>query len=731
MAKKSNKPIKVNVKSDGGEIQKNLHLYLFDNEGQLMESGPLKNGEANLKTDAENIRGRSQILIGPAIPEEFKNRQVSPILIRKMGGYQPSVRIEANNEINIIGLPKFKFPIWDWCLVTGSISKSFSIDGEDKVLPVCDARVHICEIDRIHWWWPYIPGPIITDLADKLKEVLITPEIEIPPIPDPGPKHLFRNTITPGINPDLKETPGINKNTLRLERRSLVELPENVKQGILSSSLATVHNTIFENFHLLHPYLCLWPRYWHYFYRCTEIATVYSDCNGSFDHNYLNFTNDKDIYIWVEVNIDGEWLTVYRPPIPCHTYWDYECGKDVNITITDPRVRPCSCDPLSGSLVWMRSINGGVSMRSIQQSDSASGHLSNAVGLTFYGSTGNKISPFGGQFPFVVQFGNGFPSSGGVTHYRWSYRKLKNAFLDSVPDTTHHLEGEIQKPYRYLASGGTLFATKSFPLGPSYDAGNPKYKIPHVDASADVPEPDADYYHLDTNTIQINSDALSDIDDGLYEFTFELLDDAGNVVPVPPNTFLLDRISSDPIDPFDPAANTIPADEVPFENYVVKAGGMAIAFKFKMRIDNQICYADVLDALVDGSPTDPVCGIGHYNDKVNDNVTLKFLAGHPNDFASYDFDVTKGNSNDVPDADSRGYVTQINNGYTISQVLDSEGKLRDQYQKTTLKVGQMLGTCDMAAFAEVLRVNATHTNGDRRLHEFDRGDTAAIAMATP
>ena len=730
MAKKTSKPITVKVKSEGGELQKDLQLYLFDNDGQLLESTPIKKAEVKLKTAAAKAKGKSQILIGPEIPEEFKNRKVDPMLIKKMGGYQPSARMDTNNIINIVGLPKFKIPIWDWCLVTGSLNKSFTIDGEDKVLPVCDARVHICEIDRVHWLWPYIPELVITDLAERLKEVIVIPEIEVPPIPDPGPKHFLRNTVRPIINPSLKNTLSLKRATSGLERKSLVSLPDNVKEGLFSNSALTVQDTILNNFQLLHPYLCLWPRFWPFFYRCSEIATVYSDCNGNFDFNYLNFNNDKDIYIWVEVNIDGEWVTVYRPPIPCYTHWDYECGKDINIRITDPRVRPCACDPLPGSIIWMRNINGGVSMRKIQQQEVASGHLTNAVGLTAYGASGN-ISPFGTQFPFVVQFGSGFPATGGVTHYRWKYSKLKNAFLDSVSDTSHDLEGEIKKSYRYTTAGGTLFATKSFTLGPTYDTGRPKYKIPHIEASDDVTEPNAEYYRLDTSSIKINSTELSPIDDGLYEFTFELLDDSGNVVPVPPDTFLMDRLSSDPVNPAAPDANTIAADNIPFANYVVKSGGMAIAFKFKMRIDNTACYADVLDAEVDGSPTDPICGIGHYNDKVNDDVVLKFLAGHEHDFATYNFDVTKGNSNDVPAADSSGNVTEINNGYTISQVLDTDGKLRDLYQKNTLKVAQMLGSCNMAAFAQVLRVHATHTNGDRRLHELDRSDTAAIAIATP
>lgn len=713
MAKRRNIPVTVNVKSNGGKAQEGLHFYVFDKEGQLKETTSIKNGTAKLKTPAHDIRGQAQIIIAPPLPKEFKYRKITPVLIKKMGGYQPSIRINPKNEINIIGLPEFKFPLWDWCLITGELSKTFTIDGESRTLPVCDARVHICEVDRIRWWWPKIPRPIIDDLAKKLKDIILIPEIDFPPIPDPGPKRIPRNVI----DPKMKFRFNAPKT---LPKVSMTGLPDYVRQGILSTSQITVHNTIRDNFHLLHPYICLWPWFWPYFYKCTEIATVQTDCNGNFDYNYLNFTNDKDIYIWVEVNIDGEWITVYRPTIACHTRWDYSCGSEINIRITDPRVRPCECEPIPGAIVWMKRVNTGVRMRNIQQNGAPSGHLTNAIGLTSF-ATSDNVSPFGGAFPFVVQFGSGFPNST-VTHYRWSYRKLKDAFLTNVTDTDHPLEGALNKNYTYEVTTptGTVFATGSFPLGPTYDGPKPKYRIPHVEASDDVPAQPTAEWNQDTNSIKINS---TDLTDGLYEFTFELLDASGNVVPVDDDTFVVDRISTDPFGPSTISANGLP------ENYLEKNGsGNVIAFRFKLRIDNQVCYADVLDALVDGNPTDAICGIGHYDDKVNDKATLKFQAGQPNDFATYSFNVTKGNSNSVSIANSNGYVAQINNGYTISEVLVS-GISRDQYEKE-MNVSAMLGSCNMAAFAEVLHVLATHTDGANRIHAYDRGDTAAIAMAT-
>jgi hypothetical protein len=44
-------------------------------------------------------------------------------------------------------------------------------------------------------------------------------------------------------------------------------------------------------------------------------------------------------------------------------------------------------------------------------------------------------------------------------------------------------------------------------------------------------------------------------------------------------------------------------------------------------------------------------------------------------------------------------------------------------------VGDLLGTCTQAAFAEVLWVRAKATNGWRRLHEYDDWTEWAFALA--
>lgn len=53
-----------------------------------------------------------------------------------------------------------------------------------------------------------------------------------------------------------------------------------------------------------------------------------------------------DLYFWVEYFIGAAWTTIYHPnPICCHTRWNYPCGNEVLLRVTDPRVILCGAPP--------------------------------------------------------------------------------------------------------------------------------------------------------------------------------------------------------------------------------------------------------------------------------------------------------------------------------------------------------------------------------------------------
>ncbi len=752
---KEQKPVVVQVRSANNQSLEHAKLYVFNKAGHLIETAGLEKGRVQLRTGADEIEDKAEMWIAPVLPDDIGNRLVTPSLLRKAGGYQPALRL-LNNEIIFHGVPAFSLLPFKWCLVTGRLTKTFSIDGTNKVLPVCDARVHVCEVDRIHWWWWRIPPRIIADLGRKLKEIILYPErIPIPiPEPDPAPfSHLpnagsFRSPLLSSTSLRTKTSAKVSlkkqvsapseiqsASSAGLQAMAISAtqmpsaLPDGVKSGLLSSSALIVSETIRNNFHLLHPYICWWPWFWPYFYVYEEIGTVYSDCNGRFNFEYLNLTNDKDIYVWVEVCLpNGQWVTVYRPPVPCNTRWNYTCGTDINITITDPRVLPCTCTgQAQGEIVWFRSIGEAATALHIEQSNGSTASVQ-GVSLPNVGCTdiinSLRISPFGSDLYFKLLFGDGFPSAT-ITHYRWRRTQLKDAALnDILSPPTNAINSVVHKTYFVITqdSGGHYhFETRSVPLGPEGSGENIGYRIPHWNIYDDPGVPAADkaltiqWTSPDFWSAGIDSRSLAD---GLWRFELELLrkDAAGNfnVVEVPKQVFQV-------TDYFD-VGESVDAPNTYLQINPVSPAN-AFRLRVKVRIDNAVCNADIQDAsiLVSGSPQySGACGFLRYTD-ANQLVRLSFEATHPRHFATFGFGVVKGNNTTAitPGVNASGYVISGVGNYTLSGGIFSD----------EVPVSQLIGTCPQAAFSENLQVYALATNGTHRLDAYDDGDINAFALS--
>jgi hypothetical protein len=750
MAKETPKnPVIIKIPQGEEKNAANLVVYVVNKEGKVTESHSLKGGEARLTASAADLHA-GKVYVAPEAPKEAGRITLTESILQQMGAFQPAFRLPADNIFRLPYLPTFPFPFpFGWCNITGTVHKTFNVNGHPEVLDICNARVHICAITPIKIILPKIPINILKDLRDRLVAVIKKPI----PIPDPGPRKTFTNALKRIATPtnNFYELADVHELVDRLPVRPT--LPENIQNSILSGSIESFSKTIANNFNLFHPYLCWWPWFWPYFYKSDPIATVVTDCHGRFNYKMLYFlANHPNVYVWVEVLINGVWTTVYKPAISCHTYWNYACGTDINIAVTNPAVRPCFCDSptIEANYVWVKSVSRGVSIRSIQQQTTASGHLANAVGLTAYGNSGN-ISPFGGGFSLTLQFGDGLAGFG-VTHYRWNCQLLKDAYLGNSVGSPEILGGNVAKAYSHwiqVAPGDWEHVPGSFPLGPFLDSANKTmYKIPHTHASVDTGLADAVWDSgIDTDTININTVGWTP---GLYQFTIELLNNNGQVVPLNYNPFKVSRVAADGgpagVDTIDADANTVGGGYVR-RNVITQ---YVTGFNFLMRVDNNYCYAGISDALVDGHSTDTECGTGYYDDKVNDKVELMFQAGHPHNFATYDFNTYKGNSGALgvaassatsANANNALNVTTGDNGYDVTQVTFAPAppppalqnpvnrvSNMDQYHKA-IAVSDMLGTCTMAAFSENLNVYATHTNGNDRLSQYDAHYIAAIAVA--
>jgi len=734
------KRLSLDVRFDGKPVQDvSLIGYLFYCNGLFLQRQFVKENrlEFNL-ADVGPVTGRPpggfdskelRVFIAPATDK--KVQQVTTI--EELENYKPYEAIlnaDLQGNINILPIPESISIFWPFCncRVMGKVSKWFHFGSEWTDRAVCRARVHICEIDAIRYWIYRIPDNIIAKIPDA---ILHPEEIIKHPIPIPDPPPFAKRAMSAAGDND--ETIFKSKSAEQQKMEAAASLPEislDIRQHLASGNLNLIREAIVNNYSLFHPWFCLWPWWWPYFYRCSERKVVYTDANGRFDTNisYLCFGDKPDIYIWIEYLINGVWTTVYHPPIPCYTYWDYACGTNINIHITDPRVPgDCCCNcPIPGELVWIRSI-GSTSVSHINQFNllqppPGQAVNYNRIGLTdasaiydgfFTTTVGDYKRPFGGALGFYMGFGSDLPSAG-IYHYRWRYRKVADADLTAVAGSWETLNNVEMKAYDFTfidSNGDEQIGHDSIKLGPfTVGANNDLYIIPPSTpamAPFNRAETDPQWYERthNTHTISANSAELKNGSmnggDGLYEFKLEMFDQAGNQLFNLPKTLFK-------VPDYNDADTSVNA---PNEYLYGATVSTADAFKMLVRIDNSQCQSQIFTVNVNGLPaSSDCCGFVKYKPVgVEADLELTFLATHPNDFSVFKFDVSKGTCGPVSNADATGMVIDSASGYTLSAGIYSKHFTPQQLLDTCYNNG-----AGKAAFAETLSVIAMATDGTYR-----------------
>ncbi|MBS1659654.1 MAG: hypothetical protein JST68_01250 [Bacteroidetes bacterium] len=716
-------------KDPGAQNAQNLYAYVVNANGAITETAPFKGGQAALATTAEDLDGRSKVYIAQALPAGIGEDAKSERTLQKMGGYEAVKSVKAGT-ISVSQLPPIvinPFP-FSTCLVTGHVNKNFNIDGKLQNLPLCDVRVHICEVET-ELRWPFIPinyrripDWVISELAQKI--VAVQPK---PTPPDPiGPVSRLPITTAPVL------TQKLNVPLATLTNRQLTPFikPVNTTQAlsadvvtkIQSKSIDTVRQALIDYHDLLYPYFCLWPIYWPWIYTMVEEQVVTTDCNGHFESWLITFGKEHplNIYIWVEANINGQWVTVYRPPLPCNTKWNYACGSDINIRVTDSRVGPCSCGTKGpADAVWFRSIGWSASALHIEQNTTSTVTVQSATMLNG-GCTdivdlakGQKISPFGGGLTFKL-FVGGNIFNAGVTHYRWKRTMVTDATQGAVSGSTSILTGTVSRPYMVQMSA-SHYETHYCTLGAEGSGTDIAYRLPHSlvtgEPVSSLQDPADTGRNPTWNDIFFDSAYIDShsLTDGIWKFELELLkkESNGSFTPVSVDkaTFQVSKVNS--IDDSQDAPDT----------YLNLAAGKAASFKINVRIDNAPCVGDIHDAVLNetGALSGP-CGFIHYND-TGHHVHLSFEASHPRNFAWFDYGVVKGNNTQPTGIAPSGYVVSSVGGYTLS----AGGVFGNDYTVA----GLLNGCPGQAAFAENLHVSALATDGTNRLYGYDYsvGDT--------
>jgi len=760
MANENSPQIRFQVKFDGEPEQDiALRAWLFSSNGKLLSSAPVVKEEV-VFDQKEPISGTPRILIAPQV--EGRITEVKNINdLARLKAYEPVINFDEKRGIRILPIPEYYWRWWCWkfCRVRGRVVKDFDFNGVLQEKAICHARINIYEVDKICFWIHKVPNHII----DRIKQSFID-----------GPVH-----PKPGDPVENMAAVASVKNIFSPLRQeaTLPVIHTEIRSKLLVNDNDLVRKAIVDHFDVLRPYFCWWPWFYPYFFKSDLITTVYSDTNGFFDTSFLHFycchsrrerfintccDSEPDLYFTIDYQINGVWTSVYKPCLPTSTIWNYACGSDITLRITDPRV-PWGChNQVPGSTVWIKSIGGGASVTHIEQSASSTTApayndtnfkplpsapfrkigLSDASFPYSPNTYRDNRRPFAGQLRLIVQFGSAFPANG-IKYYRWSYLKTALADLSPTGNTLYKdiVVTEIRKSYQFefLDAGGVRRpgGTASVKLGPfTVGAQNNLFFIPPnllPGASAPFltnPAIELDpWWDYNTDTISFDTNTLEG--DGLYDFKLELFDAAGNTVEAPKTEYNIPVVSF-PAPEWDPVLSIWRLSQQAPDAYLTPGStpANAAAYHMNVRIDNNPAEGDIyMVQILSGGDYIPTaancCGFVQYDPAQfnNDNLLkITFKAKHIHNFADLSFGIQRGTCSDATQSAATNTNAMVmgdtNNGYT-----------RDAstwvYEKT-FSPATLLGTCSeeqKAAFAESLTVQPLAINGDGQVF----GTVSAIA----
>jgi len=700
-----------------------LAAFVFDSTGNLLEQALVKDGKVILASSLQAL-SRNRLFIAPISDKDLEGQRPTLKSMTRLGAYSPVLR-KGDSLVDTIRVPDMIMIKWLLCScwVKGRVIKA------DSGRPVCGAKVHICEVDKLWRWIFELPELEVFRLRDELIKVIERPELRRPPRPEPDPSPIDLNRPMSTRMNIAALGPQPEPPDMQALSYAPPSLSPEVTTKLMSSSSRVIRNTLITNLELILPYLCLWPYWWTF--RCDEIAVVATDGLGRFETviKYLCNGDKPDLYFWVEYKITNVFETVYHPPIPCYTHWDYKCGSEVTLEISDQRVPSCDDEPDPvGCKVQIISIGRKVSMSEIHGNGST---IANE-GLTTDGE------PFGGKLEPRVWFSRTTLHSKGIRYYRWSYRRLSEG--DGSPLTTagpwipmtrtvirHYAKvtgDDITHVPYILGPQPVGMESNLFEIKPAeVPAGGVEWTV--MDEREDLASA-----HFETSKLGTGADACAKAfaGAGKYELKLELFKDVtGDLVDWDAAGIHIDLEITDTAAPF--GTSTVTMNPAPDYNRIKNGAMHTVAFRMVLRVDNNCCQAE-LDSLSGVGLTPTPCGF--YEITPTAGVTLGFTAGHPNNFATFSFSVKQAVTTNVYLASASGRVgtspipTNDTPTPSHSYTLSGTGHYSESFSAS-----ELLGTCTRAAFSEALHVWTMTQDGYGRIWPLDRFNHAGFALTPP
>jgi hypothetical protein len=633
-------------------------------------------------------------------------------------------------------------PLWRlWflcpCVVTGQLVTTLTLpNGSSEQLPICNSRVTICQVTPIWLLLRRLPDPVVLQLRDAVLDIVSGPVTPLPadqPMPAAGALALptspsvaaavpFRRPPSSVIGAPVSTAAAAAGSAVGGQAKTHpVTGADAIGQDTLlalsrSPSVDDIRARLIEIGPIIAPWFCYWEwlEPW-LLVNCLE--TVTTDENGNFFAViwYPCSGPRPNLYFSAEQLQAGTWVPVYQPPVRCSTHWNFACGSNVVLNVTDPSAIPCApAAPITtpgGVTTWVMptAVGGSMIWGTFPATPAPAGWV-RGDGLTDYGSIVN--APFGGYLGLRSGSSIDIPSAA-LYYYRWSYRPGTSGDFTPMSDA-------VVKHY-VKQSPTTLPSFPAYQLGPDTvgtesDLFQFKPENPPAPTASDPPGTITywptdgflgDIYSGYWNTPSIHGGVSATAGD--YQVKLEVFDETGTLVDPGTGAFTFivpDGIGSDGVTITARAADTSELD----------AGG----FVFTLHVDNNICAASIDPTSIGGTSVADACGFLGYG-AASDLVTLAFHAQHPNNFAVFNWDMVRGLTGlaafDVAGAE----VAAASAGpYTGDGVGDFSA---------STPAASLLGGCVNAAFGESLYVAAKATTGwGDRITQYDAQALGAFAL---
>jgi hypothetical protein len=733
------------------------YVHVFDTHGGFITSAAVPaNGNARMELPEALIGTAIRVLVAPVGEKAPQLRD-----LRRANAVERTIPFDLEDR-PVIDIPEVIIPDWVLCICTirGRVVKAVpQPTGASVDYPVCNARVHICEVDKIPRIVFRIPDHIIERIRDELlveppfppgpigpvirKRI---PDLPEPPGPGPGPIRRSRIGATPLPLPrPVPQSSGMSGSALSETwvAASTMEAaaPAEMTKLVRASNTVEIRKALID-LAILYPWWCWFPwldPFWRWEVDC--LWEVWTDENGQFSKTIIYPCDDKpDIYIWIEQFIAGSWKTIYARGPRCDTHWNYECGTEITIHVTHPDAIACVPPPEvvvpDDVTTWVLPM--AVGHLEIAGQGSHPGELgwlkSDGTASYTHGIVPDNIdpvtdAPMGGYLRFKMLHSLDLPKAG-MTRYVWSYRPrpggdptVPGDFFDPSMPAGHpananawfKMDETVTRRYQIPGPGG-------FPRFPVYTLGPDPDELfefrPHTPPAGVWP---VTGFWEDLWSAKLDTAAM---DPGLYQVRVTVHNEAGNVVAPSGGTFQF----------------VVTDTRVGGETYDTRAamGDELIndGFVFDVLIDNAQCVAVLHPPQTSLGAFADECGFLRYADKATTDVTFSFEASHIRDHGWFTLEMVRGLTGlpqvEVMDGGLVGAlsVPVDSNGDPMSTWAlgfyngDGDGNFNGTFEAL-----RFLESCDNGAFAVDLHARAKAHNGLRRLWEYDDYALMGFALA--